>query len=156
MRTAAIFLLVVIGAGAQGAQCADSCQAQIPKALSVAVATTFPGYRTPLETDNLPEDVQYNRTHGGNGCLGVAVADFNGDGHKDFLIGLTAMNGVSGLGVVALTSENGWRFQNIQTWTEDARVRQYVEAGKPGKCERTEALEGLPGAGERNPLRCPH
>jgi opacity protein-like surface antigen len=157
MRTAAAILaFVAAGASAQGAQQADACQAQIPNDLRAAVEASFPGYRTPLETDNLLEDVQYSRTHGGNGCLGVAVADFNGDRRKDFLLGLTALEGESGLGVLALATKNGWRFQEIRTFTEDARILQYVETVKPGKYERTEALDGPLDVGERDPLHCSH
>jgi hypothetical protein len=156
MRTVAtILLLVAVGASAQGTH-TDACQAQIPSDLAAAVAASFPGYRTPFETDNLPEDVEYSRTHGGNGCLGVAVADFNGDRRKDFLLGLTALKGESGLGVVALATKSGWRFQEIRTWAEDARIRQYVEAVKPGKYDRTEALEGPLDIGERDSLQCSH
>jgi hypothetical protein len=156
MQAAAAFLLIVVGTCAQAAQRADSCQAQIPKTLATAVAAAFAGYRTPLETDNLPEDIEYNRAHGGTGCLGVAVADFNGDHAKDYLLGLTAVEGDSGLAVIALSSKSGWRFHKIRSWVEDVRNRQYVAAVKPGKHDRTEALDGPPlDTGERVSMRCP-
>lgn len=155
MRTGLAILLMAVGTFAQAAQRVDSCQAQIPKKLAAAVVATFPGYRAPLETDNLPEDVEYNRTHGDSGCMGVAVADFNGDRNKDYLLGLAAVKGASGLAVIALSTKTGWEFQKIRSWVEDARVRQYVTAVKPGKHERTEALDGPLDTGEKDSMRCP-
>jgi len=156
MRIATCLFLIFVGACAQAAQVVDSCQRQIPETLSVAIEAAFPGYRTPLETDNSPDDVEYNKKHGGSGCLNVAVADFNGDHKQDYLLGLTAVNGPTGLAVIALSNKAGWKFQKIQSWTEDARIRQYVEAVKPGKHYRTQALDGPLNAGEKNSMRCSH
>jgi hypothetical protein len=132
------------------------CQAQIPRSLSRAVAAAFPGYRTPLEYDNAPEDMKYNQSQGGTGCLGVAIADFTGDGKKDYLIGLTSVKGVSGLAVIALPRKGGWNFRKITTWAEDARYRQYVQAVKPGRHERAKGLSAPLAPGEKQSMDCPN
>jgi hypothetical protein len=50
----------------------------------------FDGYRLAQEKDNLPGDVKYAKDHAESACLGVATADFDGDGKADYLIALTA------------------------------------------------------------------
>lgn len=134
----------------------DACQAQIPRTLSNALAAAFPGYRTPLEYDNAPEDIKYNQSRGGNGCLGVATADFTGEGKKDYLIGLTALKGSKGLAVIALPRKGGWNFRRITSWTEDARYRQYVDVVKPGRHERAKAVTAPLGPGEKQSMECPN
>jgi hypothetical protein len=132
----------------------DACQAQIPRTLSNALATAFPGYRTPLEYDNAPEDIKYSQSHGGNGCLGVATADFTGDGKKDYLIGLTAVKGSKGLAVIAMPRKGGWNFQRIISGTEDARFRQYVDVVEPGRHDRAKAVTAPLGPGEKQSMEC--
>ncbi|WP_168061579.1 hypothetical protein [Candidatus Manganitrophus noduliformans] len=38
---------------------ADSCEAQIPSSLKVALAKAFPKFRPPLASDNLEEDIEF-------------------------------------------------------------------------------------------------
>jgi len=154
IATAVYFALVSAYATAQPHP--DSCQAQIPRSLADALTAAFPGYRTPLETDNAPEDIKYNQAHGGTGCLGVGVADFTGDGKKDYLIGLTALKGSAGLAVVALPKKGGWYFQRLHSGAEDARYRQYVDVVAPGRYERTGAETAPLGPGEKRSLDCPN
>lgn len=156
MQIAAVVFLVLLGARANAQPRPDSCQAQIPRSLANALSAAFPGYRTPLETDNAPEDIQYSQVHGGNGCLGVATADLTGEGKKDYLLGLSALRGSGGLVVIALPRKGGWRFQRIRSWVEDARYRQYVEVVEPGRFDRTKARNTPLGLGERQSLDCPH
>jgi hypothetical protein len=148
--------LAVLWVGANAQPRGDACQALIPRSLSNALARAFPGYRTPLEFDNAPEDAKANVLKGGTGCLGVAIADFTGDGKKDYLIGLTLMKGVKGLAVVALPRKGGWNFQKITTWAEDARYRQYVQAVKPGHYERTKGMTAPLAPGEKEAIDCPN
>ena len=149
-----LLALPAVGAWAQPRP--DSCQAQIPRSLADALAAAFPGYRTPLETDNAPEDIQYSQAHGGSGCLGVANADFTGEGKKDYLLGLTALKGGRGMAVVALPRRGGWRFQPVRSGVEDSRVRQYVDVTQPGPHERAPSLTAPLATSERRSLDCPH
>jgi hypothetical protein len=153
-RFGAVIFLAASWACASAQPHGDACQAQIPRTLSNALAAAFPGYRTPLEYDNAPEDIEYSRSHGGNGCLGVATADFTGEGKKDYLIGLTSVKGSKGLAVVAMPRRGGWNFQRIASGTEDARYRLYVDAVKPGRHDRAGSVTGALGPGEKQSMDC--
>lgn len=85
---------------------ADSCSSRIPDSLQAELAAAFPAFRVPAVKDNLPEDVQYDLAHGGNGCLGVAVADFDGNGTKDYALILSALQN-GGWALVVALSHNG-------------------------------------------------
>jgi len=134
---------------------ADSCQVQIPASLKVALAKAFPKFRAPIATDNLAEDIEWDLKEGRNGCLGVAIADFDGDGARDLLLGLTALKGPGALIVVALARGKSWKLETLDEWSRD-RNRLYVAADKPGVYRRTEALDGPLEPGEIDPLRCLH
>jgi hypothetical protein len=135
------------------AAAADACQTQLPVAMRSAVEAAFPSYRTPVVTDNLPDDVEWSLRQKGNGCLGVAIADFDGDGKRDFLLGLTERNGSGATVVVALADGAKWTLHQLDQW-KDGRSRLYVSAGKPDTYKRTEALSGPLGVGELSPLTC--
>jgi hypothetical protein len=156
VRIAAAVFWILLSGHANAQPRPDSCQAQIPRSLARALAAAFPGYRTPLETDNAPEDIKYNQAHGGTGCLGVGFADFTGEGKKDYLIGLSALKGSAGLTVVALPRKGGWTFQRIRSGAEDVRYRQYVDVVKPARYDRTEAVTAPLGPGEEQSMDCPH
>lgn len=134
---------------------ADACDAQIPSALKVQIEEAFPRFRTPVTTDNLAEDVEWDRSQGRKGCLGIAQADFDGDGATDFLFGLTEREGPGGVVVAALSSGDEWQFHQLGAWAE-GRSRLYVGIEKPGTYWRTAALDGPLAAGEVNPLECPN
>jgi len=150
----ALLFLCAGYASAQGH--ADSCQAQIPRSLADALAKTFVGYRAPLEYDNPPDDIAKNRSDGGTGCLGVGIADFTGEGKKQYVLGLTALKGSGGLAVIALPRKGGWRFQKIRSGAEDARFRQYVDAVEPGRYERSKSASATMGTDEKPLLDCPN
>lgn len=78
MRIIVGVILIMLGVAAYGAPAQDSCEAQIPQQLTLSLEKMFPGYRAPLAADNLAEDIEWNLKEGGNGCLGVAIADFAG------------------------------------------------------------------------------
>ena len=129
----------------------DACA--LPNALETSVAAAFPGFRVPVVTDNLPEDVQWNLEHKGNGCLGVASADFDGNGTKDYVVGLTALNGPGSAVVVALLRSGKWQLRQLSAWPS-GRSSLYVSAEKPGEYMRTEALDGPLEPGELARLTC--
>jgi len=113
MRKIIGMLLVAFTVSAHGASVIDACQAQIPEQLSASLKQKFHGYRTPLATDNLAEDIEWQLKEGGNECLGVAIADFDGDGRKDFLLGLTSLSDEGALVVVALARGSIMGFSHL-------------------------------------------
>ncbi len=133
----------------------DACGAQLPSALKAQVAKAFPAFRTPAATDNLPEDVEWDLKQKGKGCLGVAIADFDGNGTQDFLLGLTAKKDGGAIVLVALSRSGKWQFHQLDAWPE-GRSRLYVSAEKPGVYVRTQALDGPLEPGEVSPLNCSH
>lgn len=139
--TILITLLVAIFTCSAEANERDSCRSMIPDSLQKVLKLKFPGYRLPLVKDNENYDIQYNLTHGGNGCLGVAVGDFDNDKNKDLGILLTAIKGDNNLLVVARKKGEAWKVDLLRDWG-NRRNRLYVEAAKPGEYSRTEALEG--------------
>jgi len=153
MRIIFLILLIVSICCVEVANAADSCTVQMPQKLIAKIETTFKGYRAPLENDNLSEDIIFDRKNGGNGCLGVATADFDGDGVKDFLIALTPLKGDTPIAVVALTRGDDWHFHTIRSWVEH-RNRLYTQAVPAGRYVRTESLEGAVAEGERESLEC--
>ena len=152
MRAISTAVLMLLGAPGIAA---DPCEVQIPSSLKVAVGKAFPNFRAPLSTDNLAEDIEWDLKEGRKGCLGVAIADFDGDGTKDFLLGLTALRGSGALVVVALARGKNWKLETLSEWPE-GRDRLYVAVDKPGVYRRTEALDGPLEPGEIDPLRCLH
>ena len=155
MRLSIALCFVFFAAQAGAGPRTDSCSKSVPQSLASAAKLAFPGYRMPREIDNLPEDIKYNRRHGGSGCLGVAAADLNGDSRRDYVLGLAAKTGAEGLAVIALSDKEGWKFQKIRSWTEDTRARMYVSTVKPGKHERTASRDGPLEVGERESIQCP-
>lgn len=131
----------------------DACSSQLPIALQSALASAFPNFRVPTVTDNLPEDAQWNLEHHGTGCLGVAAADFDGNGTKDYVIGLTALRGTGAAVVVALFRNSKWQLRQLSAWP-DGRSRLYVSTEEPGKYVRTEALDGPLEPGEAAHFTC--
>jgi hypothetical protein len=149
----AIALLLLLAAPAL----ADSCDEQIPASLKEALGNQLSaGYRTPQVKDNLAPDVEWHLRQGGNGCLGAAVADFDGDGVEDVLLRLPEEVGQGALIVVALARLRGsWRVEPLSRHF-DGRSTLYVRADKPGVYRRPEALDGPLEAGEADPLTCAH
>ena len=113
-------------------QTQDACAPMLPKDLQLLVARRIPGYRLPKQSDNLPEDIGVHVAHGGNGCLGIATGDFNGDGQKDFTFLVTSDKDV--WLVVAFRRTNGWRVDKVwQAGEASSRMSLYVDVAPPGK-----------------------
>jgi hypothetical protein len=156
MRPAFAVAAMLACASASAQPHLDSCQAQIPRSLANALSAAFPGYRTPLESDNAPEDIRDSREHWGTECLGVATGDFTGDGKKQYLLGLAAIKGSAGLAVIAMPDRGGWHFQRIQSGSEAARFQQYVRVAEAGAYGRPADAAAPPGPGGRRQLNCRH
>ena len=155
MRWGAVGAGLLFIAGSDFAQNhSDSCEAQMPRSLVNTLERTFPGFRVPLEYDNAPEDIAYNKSHGGTGCLGVGTADFTGEGKKDYVIGMTAVNGGGGLAVIALPKKGGWQLRSIQSWREHQRASGYVAVVPPGKYDKTKSGAAQSGRDARESLTC--
>jgi len=151
----AIVLAIAFSVAADGQAVADACRATIPSSVGRALSQRFPAYRLPFVTDSLDEDTAFDRNNGGNGCLLVARADFDGDNQKDFAVGLTPKSGNVPLVAVALSRKNEWLFSTVKSWV-DVPMRLYVTSAPPGVHTRTEALDGPLEPTERQSLRCSH
>jgi len=100
--------------------------------------------------DNLPEDIDYNSHHGGNGCLGVAEGDYDGDGQSDRALILTSREHLRGsaghriLVVVGFAEAGGWQLSVLRDIDYANRNRLYVATAPQGDYRRTEALSDPP------------
>ena len=137
--------------GSHSVSASDACRAQIPKALEQAITSKYPNFRAPLVTDNLSEDVEYAREKHESPCIGVAAADFNGDGSFDKIMALTARRGKSAIVIVAIQSQGTWKLHELTKWPE-GRSRLYVDTDKPGTY--SSVLEAVSGPGEVEKLTC--
>lgn len=151
----AVLLPVCSGAAAQ-----DACRAQLPDALVGELESHHTGFRVPLVSDNLPEDIAVARAAGGNGCLGVASADFDGDGGQDYAVALSGRDGKAGRIVVALHSSRAWRLHQLVDWAT-GRQRLYVETVDAGVHYRFSGFDAPLSAsdrarGERSTMTCKH
>jgi hypothetical protein len=121
----------------------DVCASKIPDALKRAIETEFPRYRLPRFNDNLEEDIAANKQQGGDGCLGVAAGDFDGDGQDDYAVLLTPPRKGEVLLVAARRSADRWRLTRLRTWKSE-RARIYVGPAPPGKYSRSESFDYPP------------
>jgi hypothetical protein len=100
--------------------------------------------------DNLSEDIDYNRKNGGNGCLGVAEGDYDGDGRIDRALLLTSREEFPDRGgrrillVVAFGHENRWELSVLRDIDDANRNRLYVHTAPRGDFTRTESLPDPP------------
>jgi len=151
--TKRVLSLLLAGACSYAGAAEDACRAQIPASLASVLESKFAGSRLPLVSDNLEYNINYNKSHGGTGCLGVAEGDFDGNGTKDVVVGLTPKTGGAPVVVVALAVDGGWKLHPIKSWV-DHRSRLYVGAVPPGRVKRTPAADGPLESGERKSMTC--
>jgi len=134
---------------------ADSCDEQIPASLKEFVRK-MGAVRAPEVPDNLGPDVDADIRQGGNGCLGVAVADFDGDGKDDVLMRLPQSVGQGAVIFLALARLNGtWQPEPLSA-RDDGSSQLFVKAGPPGVYRRARALDGPFAEGEVDSFNCPH
>jgi hypothetical protein len=147
----AILLLLAVPVAAEEE---DPCLALIPRSLESALNEAFPKFRAPLTTDNLSQDVEWELKQGRQGCMGLAIGDFDGDAANDRLLALTPLHGSGGLVVVALARGDTWKFHRLSEW-RGPRETLYVSTAQPGLYERTEGFDGPLEPGEVEALDCP-
>ena len=155
-----VALLVALVPARAWASEPDACRASLPGALIARLEAGNTGFRVPRVTDNLPDDVGFHRAAGGNGCVGIASSDFNGDGHSDFVVALSGRESPAGRVVVALRARNGWQLHRLVDWAS-GRQRLYVDTVGADVYRRFEELEvPISGAdhrrGERDTMTCRH
>ena len=134
LGTACCLITIVVGV----AWPAEPCQSSIPLSLRTNLKAQFSNYRLPRLSDSLPEDIEYSRQHGGNGCLGVAVGDFDGNGAKDFGLILTRTAGRGVIVVVALSHDGKWQLEPVEK-SDGGPARLFIERAEPGEYVETEA-----------------
>ena len=139
--------------GAVSESKADACRGHIPPTLGESLRRRFPEHHLPSTSDSLAEDVQFDKTRGGDGCLLVEVADFDGDGRQDLVVGLPSDKGGVPVVAVALARGRDWSISAIQSWV-DVTERLYVRSAPAGTHSRTSALDRRLQPDERKSLKC--
>jgi hypothetical protein len=147
-----IFAALMIAGGAVHAT--DACVEQLPFSLASALKQTFPSASLPKVTDNSPQDIAYNTSHGGNGCLGVATGNFDGVGKNDFIVGLTPSGSGPPIVVLALSRGDKWKLKILHV-PVGKRSRLFVQAGQSGRYNRSETVDKPLARGERMNMTCP-
>jgi hypothetical protein len=110
--------------------------------LVTAIARAYPGFDLPLLTDNQAFDIDFNRTHGGLGCLGIATGDFDGNGKKGFALALKAPDEPDAIVVVALWKRTDWFLRKI--YSPEERTRLYVATVPAGSYDNAPDATGVP------------
>ena len=152
MRTVTALLLLLVAVPAYAGT--DRCSGRIPAGLAEVLIQKNPGYRLPQESDNLAEDVEYNLSRKGTGCLAVTTADFDGNGQLDYLVALPAEYSRDTVIAGALGHGKTWLLEPLSMWP-NSQGRVFVETQASGRYERTGALEGPASeAGEVLALEC--
>jgi len=140
LLTAALLAVTAMGSAA-APKAEDPCLAKIPPGLRKQLVLKYPNDRLPTMADSRKEDVAEDRKHGGDGCLLVAIGDFNGDKQQDAALLLFSKAGKQLRLVACLKDGEGWQIESLSTW--DGRDENpYSHPWVPGKYRRSKALEG--------------
>lgn len=124
----------------------DPCSIAVPSAVKRAVIAENPGSQLPRLSDNMDGDVEYDRTHGGDGCLGATNGDFDGDGVTDYGLLLSSGDQTVLVSVLGGSGER-WLIHRLRAW-KGGRSRLFVGTAPPGHYSRTESHAGPLGIGE--------
>lgn len=127
--SAAVLAWLLLASPADAATPADACSGKLPGALVARLAKTHPGWRVPVENDNIPGDAAAARARGHSGCLGVAAGDYDGDGRQDRALMLVARDGARWQLVVALAQPRGWNVEALRPAASHGRMGMYVDTG---------------------------
>src|SRR5882762_5032868 len=117
----------------------DACANKLPSTLIDQLKTRFPHHRVPVSSDNEPWAVSSDRRSGGDGCLGIAKGDFDGDGTIDFAVLLSPSGDTTSPLIVAIGDSQTYRLDSLDVSTGPRRI-YYVSALVPGRYQRTEIL----------------
>ena len=114
----------------------DECEALLPSSLRKAVARAYPRFRPVRVSDYSAEDIRSERQHHHDSpCLGVASADVDGDGRRDFALLITARNGTTHLIAARPSAKGTWRIEKLGDWGDEGPSRSYVNVVEPGAYE---------------------
>jgi hypothetical protein len=140
LLTAALLSITAMGSAAVP-KAADPCLAKIPTSLGKQLALKFPNDRLPTVRDSRKDHIAEDRKQGGDGCLLVAVGDFNGDKQQDVAMVLFSKKGRQLRLVACMKDGEAWEIESLSTW--DGRDdNPYIQPLVPGKYRRTKAVEG--------------
>ena len=117
----------------------DACAKKLPSTLIDQLKARFPHHRVPVSSDNEPWAVSSDRRSGGDGCLGIAKGDFDGDGTIDFVVLLSPLADTISPLIVARGDSQTYRLDSLQVSTGPRRIF-YVSALAPGRYKRTNIL----------------
>ena len=140
LLTAALLALTAMGSAA-APRAEDPCLAKIPAGLRKQLVIKFPNDRLPTIRDSRKEDIAEDIKQGGDGCLLVAVGDFDGNKQEDVALILFSKQKRKLRLVVGMKDGETWKTESLASW--DGRDdNPYVHSLPPGKYKRTEAVEG--------------
>lgn len=142
LLSACVVLFAQPDAEGGGLPIGDPCGARVPPQLAVQLNSAFPSYRLPRIEDSDPEVVNENRNRGGDGCISVTAADFDGDGRTDIALLIHPRRRGATILVAARQSAPGWHLSKLRTLLDVNRRDLYVATLEPGTFVRTESADG--------------
>jgi hypothetical protein len=118
----------------------DPCEQKVPAPLKTLLSSKFPGFHPARLSDQTADDIQVNKQSGGDGCITVAVGDFDGDGRPDIALLLTNPKSDAVHLVAALRRGASWAVYQLPTWCKSVSAC-YVKTEKPGRFRRSRSLD---------------
>jgi hypothetical protein len=137
--TSAVARPVAVKRDSLPASSEDACANKLPPNLIDQLKARFPHHRVPVSSDNEAWAVESDRRSGGDGCLGIAKGDFDGDGTIDFAVLLSPSGDTTSPLIVARGDSQAYRLDSLDVSTGPRRI-YYVSALVPGRYQRTEIL----------------
>jgi hypothetical protein len=147
-----LVFIALLGAQAMWGHSLDVCEQKVPAPLRRVLSAKFPGFRPARFADQTGDVAEFNKRSGGDGCITVAVGDFDGDGQMDVALLLTNPKSDVVRLVVALRRATSWATYRLPIWCRPISAC-YVQTTKPGLFRRSEALDTpLSSRDERNQI----